>query len=116
MAALKERKSSLTSFQINRIDHSRQTASFEERDRADIELIVVALIHDVGNELEPQNHFQVYAKIIQSLSLDEVTWVLQMHGLFYKYCYVDKLSLEKNCRDIFSEYKLLYAAAKFRQK
>ena len=70
LATLKELKSSLTSYQIYRLDHSRQTASFEERDAADIELIVAALIHDVGNALAPQNHSQLSATIIQPVSLD----------------------------------------------
>ena len=62
--------------------HVVQTASFEERDGADIELIFAALIHDVSNALSQENHSQVSATIIQPLSLDEVTWILQMHGLF----------------------------------
>ena len=107
MAALKERKSSLTSFQINRIDHSRQTASFEERDRADIELIVAALIHDVGDERAPENHSQVSATIIRPFSLDEITWFLQMHGLFRMYYYAVKLSLKKDVIDIYNEHKFL---------
>ena len=87
-----------------------------ERDGADIELIVAALIHDVGNALAPENHSQVSATIIQPFSLDEVTWILQMHGLFQMYYYADKLSLEKDGRDIYSEHKLFNAAVKFCQK
>ena len=48
-ATLKEVKSRLTGYQNNRIDHLLQTALFEERDGADIELIVATLAHDVGN-------------------------------------------------------------------
>ena len=39
-----------------------------------------------------------------------------MHGLFQMYCYLDKLSLEKDGRDIYSEHKLFNAAVKFCQK
>ena len=81
LATLEEVKSSLKSHQINRLDHSLQTESFEESDGADIELIFASLILDVGNALAPENHSQVSAKIIQPFSLDEVTWILQMHGL-----------------------------------
>ena len=49
LATLKKLKSSLTSYQNNRIDHLLQTALFEERDGADIEIIVATLSHDVGN-------------------------------------------------------------------
>ena len=104
-------KSSLTSYQINRLGNSLQTASREESDGADIEFIFASLIHDVGNALAPENHSQVSATIIQPFSLDEVTWILQMHGLFQMYYYADKLSLEKDGRDIYSEHKLFNAAA-----
>ncbi|MAU78391.1 MAG: hypothetical protein CMN48_05445 [SAR116 cluster bacterium] len=101
---------------MNRLDHSLQTASFEERNGADIEPIFAALIHDFGNALAPENHSQVSTTIIQPFSLDEVAWILQMHGLFQMYCYLDKFSLEKDGRDIYSEHKLFNVAVKFCQK
>ena len=99
----------MTSYQINRLDHSLQTASFEERDGADIELIVAAFIHNVGNALAAENHSQVSKTIIQPFSLDEVRWILQMHGLFQIYYYAEKLGLGKDLRDIYSEQKLFNA-------
>ena len=39
-----------------------------------------------------------------------------MHGLFQMNYYEDKLSLEKDGRDIYSENKLFNAALKFCQK
>ena len=116
LATLKELKSSLTSYQINQLDHSLQTASCAERDGADIELIVAAFIHNVGNALAAENHSQVSKTIIQPFSLDEVRWILQMHGLFQMYYYVEKFSLEKDGKDIYSEHKLFNAAVKFCQK
>ena len=115
-ASLKELKSSLTSYQINRLDHSLQTASSAERGGADIELIVAALNHDIAEALAPENHSLVFATIIQPFSRDEVIWILQMHGLFHMYYYVNKLSLEKDGKDIYSEHKLFNAAMKFCQK
>ena len=87
-----------------------------ERDEADIELIVAALIHDVYDALAPEKHCQVSATIIRPFSRDEVTWGLQKHNLFQMYSHADKLSLEKDGRYIFSKNKLFNAAAKFYQK
>ena len=56
-ASLKELKSSLTSYQINRLDHSLQTASCAERHGADTELIVAALNDDIGNALASEKSF-----------------------------------------------------------
>ena len=53
-ATLKELKYSLASRLINRLDYSSQTAKRAECDGADIELIVAALIHDVGKTLAPK--------------------------------------------------------------
>ena len=39
-----------------------------------------------------------------------------MHGWFQMYYYVDKLSLEKDGSDIYSEHKSFNAAVKFFQK
>ena len=76
LANIKVFKSSLTSYQFNRLDHSLQTASFEESDGVDIEFIFASLIHDVGDALAPENHSQMSEKIIQPFSLDEVKWFL----------------------------------------
>ena len=116
LSTLKELKSSLASCLINRLDYSPRTARRAERVGADIELIVAALIYNVDNTLAPENHSQMSATIIRPFSLDEVTWILQMHSLFQMNCYLDKFSLEKDGRDIYSEHKLFNAAVKFCQK
>ena len=54
--------------------------------------------------------------IVQPLFLGGLSWILQMPGLFRVYYYVDKFSLEKDGRDIYSEHKLFNAAAEFCQK
>ena len=72
-ATLKELKSNLASRLINRLDYFPQTVMRAEWDGADIELIVAALIHDVGNAIASENHSQVSATIIRPFSLDEVT-------------------------------------------
>ena len=56
LATLKEFESSLTNYQIKRLDHSLQIASCAERDGADIELIVATLNHGIADSLAPENH------------------------------------------------------------
>ena len=99
LSILKELKSSLASRLINRLDYSSQTTERAEQDGADIELIVAALIHDVGKRLTTENHSQMSATIIRPFSLDEVKWILQMHSLFQVYYYADKLGWKKRCLD-----------------
>ena len=56
LAALTSLEDSLAGYQINRLEHSLQSATRAEADGADIELIVGALIHDLGDDLAPLNH------------------------------------------------------------
>jgi len=44
----------LGGYQVTRLQHSLQSATRAEADGADIELIVAALIHDIGDELAPE--------------------------------------------------------------
>ena len=44
-------------YQISRLQHSLQTATRAEKDGADVETIVCALLHDIGDVISPSNHF-----------------------------------------------------------
>jgi predicted HD phosphohydrolase len=73
---------SLQGYQVSRLEHSLQSASRAEDDGADIEMVVAALVHDIGDELAPENHSQMAAAILRPYVRAEVTWVVEMHGLF----------------------------------
>ena len=45
----------LDGYQVNRLEHSLQTATRALNDKASEEMIVAALLHDVGDELAPLN-------------------------------------------------------------
>ena len=82
LAALERLGGSLQGYQLSRLEHSLQSASRAEDDGADIEMIVAALVHDLGDELAPENHSQFAASILKPYVRAEVTWVVEMHGLF----------------------------------
>ena len=99
LAALARLASSLSGYQVNRLEHSLQTATRAEADGADVELIVAALIHDIGDELAPENHSQLAAAIIRPYVREQVTWILEMHGVFQMKYYADKLGLDPDERE-----------------
>lgn len=66
---------------MTRLGHSLQAASRAEDDGADLDWIVAALVHDIGDGLAPENHSQLAAAIVRPYVGEEVTWVVQMHGL-----------------------------------
>ena len=43
-------------YRLTRLDHSLQAATLAMRDCADEDMILGALIHDIGDELAPYNH------------------------------------------------------------
>jgi predicted HD phosphohydrolase len=73
---------SLQGYKVSRLEHSLQSATRAENDGADIEMVIAALVHDIGDELAPENHSQMAASILRPYVRAEVTWVVEMHGLF----------------------------------
>ena len=104
LAALTGLEGSLAGYQISRLEHSLQSATRAEADRADIELIVGALIHDLGDDLAPLNHSQLAATIIRPYVRAEVAWIIEHHGVFQTYYYGDAMGVDKNARDIYRDH------------
>ena len=88
-------------YNLNRRDHSLQTATRALRDGADEELVVVALFHDVGESLGPMNHGEVAAAILRPFISDDNHWLLGHHPLFQTHFYAQHLGLDPNARDQF---------------
>ena len=62
---LKSLDNSLGGYKISRLEHSLQTASRAQRDGSDEEMIVAALLHDIGDEIAPLNHSQLAASVLK---------------------------------------------------
>ncbi len=82
LLALERLGDSIQGYKVSRLTHSLQSATLAEADGADIETIVAALVHDLGDELAPENHSQLAAAILRPYVRAEVTWIVDKHGLF----------------------------------
>jgi predicted HD phosphohydrolase len=111
LAALLKLDHSLEGYPVSRLEHSLQAASRAMRDGADDELIVAALVHDIGDELAPYNHTEIAAGILRPYVRPEVTWIVEQHGLFQNYYYVHFRGGNRNERDKFLGHPW-YAACK----
>ena len=108
MNALEGLRNSLAGYKVDRLEHSLQTATRAERDGADIDWIVSALVHDLGDDLAPFNHDSMAANILKPYVREECTWVVKHHGIFqYKY-YADKIGLDPDARDKFKDLSLIH--------
>jgi predicted HD phosphohydrolase len=99
LAALRQLNHSLEGYPLSRLQHSLQTATRAMRDGADEDMIVAALLHDIGDELAPYNHSEFAAAIVRPYLREEVTWIVAHHGLFQNYYYVHHLGGDRNARD-----------------
>jgi predicted HD phosphohydrolase len=83
----KQGSETIEGYKITRLEHALQSATRAEREGADIDWIVAALIHDIGDGLAPQNHDKMAAAIIKPFVREECTWVVEHHGAFQMFYY-----------------------------
>ena len=79
---LEKLRGSGSAFQVNRLEHSLQTATLAYRDEADEEMVVAALIHDIGDFFAPMNHGDFAASIIKPYVSEQTYWVVKYHPVF----------------------------------
>ena len=89
----------LEGYQITRLEHSLQTATRALNDKADEEMIVAALLHDIGDELAPLNHSEYAAAVIKPYVSKKTHWIIEKHGEFQMYYYAHHLNGNRNQRD-----------------
>jgi predicted HD phosphohydrolase len=113
LASLMKLDHSLEGYPITRLGHSLQAATRALRDGADDELLVAALIHDIGDELAPYNHTEIAAGILRPYVRAEVTWIVEKHGLFQNYYYVHHFGGNRNAREKFIDHPWYQACKDF---
>ena len=113
LASMQKLDHSLFGYPVSRLEHSLQTATRALEAGADDELIVAALIHDIGDELAPYNHAEIAAGIIRPYVRPEVTWIVEHHGLFQNYYYVHHFGGDRNAREQFRDHPWFDACKDF---
>jgi len=104
---------SLYGYPVTRLQHSLQAATRALRDAADDEMVLAALLHDIGDELAPYNHSEMAAAILRPYVRPEVAWIVEHHGLFQNYYYVHHLGGDRNARDRLRDHPWYAACVHF---
>lgn len=113
LQALGALEHSLAGYQVSRLEHSLQTASRAKRDGADIDWVVAALLHDLGDELAPYNHDAFAAAILEPYVGEEVTWVIRHHGLFQRTYYAHHMGGDPDARERYRDHPHYQACVDF---
>lgn len=113
LEALRALDNTLGGYQVTRLEHSLQTATLAEADGADDDMVLGALLHDLGDDLAPENHSQYAAVIIRPYVRPEVTWVVEHHGLFQKYYFAHHFGEDPNERDVFRDHPYYASCVQF---
>ena len=105
--------SSIEGYKITRLEHSLQTATRALKDRASEEMIVAALLHDIGDELAPLNHAEYAATVLKPYVSEKTRWIVEKHGEFQTYYYVHHLGGDRNQREKYKGHKYYQDAINF---
>lgn len=104
---------SLGGYKVDRLEHSLQSATRAYRDDADEEMIVAALLHDIGDLLAPHNHSEMAAAVLRPYVSERTYWVVRQHGLFQSYYYAHHMGGDRNARDRYIDHPWYQDAVDF---
>jgi len=113
LAALVSLDDSLSGYQITRLGHSLQAATRAEADGADIDWIVAALLHDIGDIFAPYNHDEYAAAILRPFVREQVTWVVEKHGDFQLAYYGEHVGADPEKRQAYAGHPFYEDCAVF---
>lgn len=113
LKALVNLDESLSGYQITRLGHSVQSATRAWRDGADIDWVVSALLHDVGDIFAPYNHDEYAATILKPFVREQCRWVVEKHGDFQMIYYGHLVGGNQNKRDRFKGHEFFDDCAEF---
>ena len=85
LAHLGELSGSMAGYQVDRLEHSLQTATRAYRDGAAEEMVVAALPHDIDDLLAPHSHGELAALLLRPYVTERTCWIVRHHGLFQYY-------------------------------
>ena len=106
-------EATLEGYKITRLQHGLQSGTRALRDGADLDWVVGALLHDIGDGLAPQNHDKMSAEVIRPFVRWDVAWTIEHHGIFQMLYYGHHYGWNRNARDQFKDHPVFDNCAEF---
>jgi predicted HD phosphohydrolase len=104
LEAMTDLDESLSGYQVTRLGHSLQAATRAWRDGADVDWVVSALLHDIGDIYAPYNHDEYAAAILRPFVREQCAWVVEKHGDFQKLYYAHHVGGNPHARDAYRDH------------
>jgi predicted HD phosphohydrolase len=111
--ALKKLETSLSGYQISRLEHSLQGATRAYLAEEDLEMVMAVLFHDIGDELAPYSHSEMAASILRPFVSEKIYWIIKHHAVFQMYYYAHHTGGDRNVRERYRKNPWYEDAVKF---
>lgn len=111
--ALRKLEHSLSGYRVSRLEHSLQSATRALRGGESEEIVVAALLHDIGDELAPYSHGELAAAVLRPYVSAKTHWMIHHHGVFQMHYYAHHIGGDRDARERFRGHPWFDDAARF---
>jgi predicted HD phosphohydrolase len=99
--------------EVSQLEHSLQTATRAERAGATLDMVVAALVHDVGKTISNENHPAIAAEMVRPWVSEEAYWVISVHQDFQGIHYFGLMGLDPMMRKRHADHPWYELAEQF---
>lgn len=116
LAAMEGLKVAFDGYPVSRYEHSLQSATRAYRKEESEEIVVAALLHDIGDILAPKNHGEMAAAVLKLYVSEQTYWIVKHHALFQSYYYAHHLGGDRFAREKYRDHPYYQGAVEFCEK
>ena len=110
---LEQLDDSISGYKVSRLEHCLQSATRAHRAGESEEVVVAALVHDIGDMIAPFSHSELAAAVLRPFVSEKTYWIVKHHGLFQTYYYAHHLGGDRNARDRYRDHQWYDDAIRF---
>ena len=104
---------SISGYKVSRLEHCLQSATRAHRAGEPEEVVVAALVHDIGDMVAPFSHSELAAAVLRPFVSEKIYWIVKHHGLFQMYYFAHHLGGDRNARDRYGDHQWYDDAIRF---
>jgi predicted HD phosphohydrolase len=116
IAAVKNLQKYQGPVQVDRFEHSLQSATRAHRDGRDEEYVVAALLHDIGDGLAPHSHGLMVGAILKPYISERYCWMVEKHTVFQFKYRGHLIGVNPDVRDKYKDHPYYDDCAEFCEK